>query len=165
MRGHACVDRLHLYSSVGAPQGEPGAEQLVGEVHRLFEASWPNDVEVLDAYLEWAAAHPTSELDVCRVGAERLFLAGTFALLAQARPALRAVSDGLASLSKRWYLLHTIAAAGMVGSAKKQERMRRLLAELRERELRLAETFRREGRPSEDGRILSLASDCMETDR
>jgi hypothetical protein len=166
MRTHTCVDRLHLYSLVCAPRRDLVAEDLLGEVYRLFEESWACDVDALEAYLDWVAPERAGEIDVCRVGAERLFLASTFALLAEVRPALSAVSHGLASLSKRWYLLHTLAGPGMVMSSNKRDRIRRLLADLHERELRLAETFRRESEnPSDRPQTLSFALDSMETNR
>lgn len=138
MRTDPCVDRLHLYSSTRRPRRDPPPELVLAEAASDLHANRGDDMASLDGYIAWAEAE-AEPLDVCRVGAERLQLAATFALLAERESALLEISRGLASLSKRWYLVHTLAE--QQGGHEGRPRQLRLLAELREREMRLSERF------------------------
>jgi hypothetical protein len=138
MRTDACVDRHHLYVSEQPPSRLCDATGLLELFGAALNRNWAGDLAVLDDYLAWAEQSEAT-LDVCRPGAERLYLAALFALLAEHDPALDGMRRHFLSLSKRWYLVHSIAEQAGSVRRSQEERLRRLLRGLRDREAAVAD--------------------------
>ncbi|MEV6198884.1 BtrH N-terminal domain-containing protein [Streptomyces sp. NPDC051771] len=102
------------------------------------------DRAAFEGYLaarEAEAADPAEVLDVSGVAAERLYLGQLFKRLAGEAGSgeeAAAVAEGFTSLSRRWYLLHTLSRESG-GSATGRARLLRMLADLGDRETRLTE--------------------------
>ncbi|MFG2985981.1 hypothetical protein ACGFYQ_32840 [Streptomyces sp. NPDC048258] len=97
------------------------------------------DRAAFEGYLAACEAGTAGVLDVSGVAAERLYLGKLFKhLAADARTGEEAavVAEGFTSLSRRWYLLHTLSRESG-GGATGHARLLRMLAELGDRETRL----------------------------
>jgi hypothetical protein len=110
MRSHPCVEDTVLFTSGAAPSRDPADDVLLEALVADLDEHWLDDLAALDAYV--GAASWRTGVDVCRVGAERLYLGALLRHLARERPALASVAHGMQSLARRWYLTHTMALQG-----------------------------------------------------
>ncbi|MFC9732632.1 BtrH N-terminal domain-containing protein [Streptomyces roseolus] len=124
------------------PRHRPTAPELATAVREDARTHRSADRAAFEGYLaarEAEAAEGAEVLDVSGVAAERLYLGQLFRHLAGGAPSVEeavAVAEGFTSLSRRWYLLHTLSRESG-GSATGRTRLLRMLADLGDREARL----------------------------
>jgi hypothetical protein len=140
MRTHPCVEGHHLYVSWQRPRWEATPKDIAANFARSLRRHWAGDLAQLDAYRAWLDENDEMA-DVARVGGERLYLAGLFAFLGEDDEAFEDVVPSFLSLSRRWYLAHSIAisAVPVPSGRSRRARVRRLLTDLRAREAELHE--------------------------
>lgn len=140
MRTHDCVWGYHLYRSARGP-GPTGIEEEHANILNALAENlvvWPHSLKALDAYLA-AMASSDESIDVAHPAAERLYLTGLLGLLAERDELFHGCASACASLTKRWYFVHTLSMQSSATGRSQRPRLLRLLAELRERELAMAE--------------------------
>ena len=130
MRSHPCVDSCHLYASPQPPSQHPESTAMLSAFRDDHARHWASDREVLANFLADMDASDL-QVDVCRVGAERL---QTSRFLDGRGGEIRSFADDFLSLSRRWYLVHTLAEQSDHRDTRQRARLLRLLRELSERE-------------------------------
>nr|WP_240981422.1 MULTISPECIES: BtrH N-terminal domain-containing protein [unclassified Streptomyces] len=142
MRSAEAAGSYRTLLLTSGPRHRATALELATAVREDARAHRSADRAAFEGYLaarEAEAAEGAEALDVGGVAAERLYLGGLFKRLAGhpgAGEEAAAVAEGFTSLSRRWYLLHTLSRESG-GSATGRARLLRMLADLGDRETRL----------------------------
>lgn len=108
MRSAACVPGFRTFLVSSGPRRRPASADLIRWLRRDIQAGQAGDRRQLEAFLACCRGdgHPP---DVSEVAAERLYLAKLVRRAARTMPALARLADELVSLTRRWYLAHTLA--------------------------------------------------------
>lgn len=133
-RRASCVDRHVMYVSWDGPASPASDRAALASVGAGLERT-RHDLGALDAYV---AALPAFErsADVADVAAERLQLARLLGRAARSLPGLVASARAVASLSRRWYLAHTLVREARHHAPLRRGRLVSVLTDLRGREER-----------------------------
>lgn len=132
MRAHPCVEGTVVFTSGAAPSRDPDDAALLATLLADIDEHWAADLAAFDAYVR--ASDRRAGIDVCRTGAERLYLSLLLRYLARNRPALAPVAQGTYQLARRWYLIHTMAQQG---GDRVRSRCETMVAGMRRRECAL----------------------------
>jgi hypothetical protein len=111
MRSAACVDRFRMFTCPGSARRYPSPHELFRIVVADSITHSVADGNRVTDYLSHAGAAQVLTIDVAGVAAERAYLADLLTDIARQRPGLRDAADSVASLARRWYLLHTMGIA------------------------------------------------------
>lgn len=140
MRSAECAGRLEpyaLYAFWPTPIKNADSTTILSVFRAAVTEHWAEDVASLDAYIAFIE-DTQSYINVCRVAAERLYVATLFEMLSEDHPSVAPFAERFAALAERWYLLHMLTSNE--GAARRPQHMRivRLLRELRSWEVALA---------------------------
>ncbi|WP_223770762.1 BtrH N-terminal domain-containing protein [Streptomyces huiliensis] len=137
LRSADAADGFRTFLLSGGPTRKPTAQELVRAVSEDRQAHHEQDTAALAAYIEACDTAEAGTLDVSGAAAERHFLSKLFHHVALDVPELVPVAAEAASLTRRWYLVHTLSRESG-GSPEGRRRLVRMLRDLQGREQRLA---------------------------
>jgi hypothetical protein len=133
MRSAACTGNLRSIFLTSGPRRRPTGTELVRFLGGDIRTHQSQDHQQCAAFLAPGGRTGSGPLDVSEVAAERLYLAKLVKRAARDAPGLACVADRLVSLSRRWYLAHSLGREA-AGQDEVLERQVRLLRELADRE-------------------------------
>jgi hypothetical protein len=134
LRAADCVDRYEMIVCEGTLVEQLDSTSALLALIGDGTANVDDDCTALAAYSRWVAEEDPRELDVADVAAERMYVAKMLSWMSESDGAITASAKTLASLSRRWYLLHTLILEAREGATLKRTRVLRMLNDLRERE-------------------------------
>ncbi|MBC2877344.1 MULTISPECIES: BtrH N-terminal domain-containing protein [Streptomyces] len=137
LRSADAADGFRTFLLSGGPTRKPSAHDLARAVSEDRRTHHERDTAALAAYIEACDAAEAGTLDVSGAAAERHFLGRLLRHLADELPQLEPVAVEAASLTRRWYLVHTLSRESG-GSPEGRRRLVRMLRDLQGREERLA---------------------------
>ncbi|WP_171167690.1 BtrH N-terminal domain-containing protein [Streptomyces sp. I05A-00742] len=137
LRSADAADGFRTFLLAAGPTRKPSAQDLVRAVHADRRDHRESDATALAGYIEACDTGGPGTIDVSGVAAERHFLGRLFRHLADVEPELEPLAAEAASLTRRWYLVHTLSRESG-GSPEGLRRLVRMLRDLQSREERLA---------------------------
>lgn len=134
LRAADCVERYEMLVCEGRPtrQLDPlrGARMLARDAAR----NMGRDSAAIAGFADWVELHGSGEIDVAEVGAERLYAAKLLGAAARRDSHFSSHAKTLASLARRWYLLHTLVLESRDGRSLSASRVTGMLRDLGRRE-------------------------------
>ena len=138
MRSAACVDRFRMFTCPGRARRRPSAGELLRAVQTDIAVHHAGDARELAGFLAWAQGTASLTFDVAGVAAERAYLAALLGNVAAQHSWLRGLADTVASLARRWYLLHSLGLAQPDATGPQRNRLISLLRSTADTDTRTA---------------------------
>jgi len=138
MRSAACVDRFRMFTCPGRARRRPSAGELLRTIQTDIALHRDSDARELAGFVAWAERIAVLTFDVAGVAAERTYLAALLGDLAAQHTSLRAIAESVASLARRWYLLHTLGLAQPDATGPQRDRLVSLLRSTADADTRMA---------------------------
>lgn len=134
LRAATCVERYEMIVCEGEVRSQLDPVAAVTTLALDAARHAEGDRAALAGFAEWVEENGADGLDVADVGAERMYAAKLLGAAAKESERLAPHAKALGSLTRRWYLLHTLVLESREGRSLSAGRVTRLLDDLMRRE-------------------------------